>query len=492
MIRVIIVDDELLAGAGMQSLLDGIEDISVVKVFTMATEAIDFLHDNMVDIVITDIEMADMNGLDLIGEIRRDHLANGVIIVSSHNDFAYAQEAISRGTDSYLLKYNISGKILSDEIHKVYQKTHQEIREEEKTRSFAKQTEQNENLDYVLCIPEFLSEEDPAKLADIDTTMLSHILDGILDHYELGTLFTPYNRKMFMVFAFARTLSEREYRDLLASDYQIVQRNMEQYASCRIVFGLSRRFHDTKKMRKAYEEAEESLNLRFYEPDSRMCFYTMPEYTDTVLPEFQFGNLFQDDFKAQELENALKRIVTAAHIRKVPEKDLKNNLVKDVLNQQYRLLDTYQISEDMKEKWGISSPAVRAVQESTDSEDMISGLLKALLQLRQEAGRKLHKDEMSGILDYIEVHLDRKLALTDLAEMANMSIPSFGRKFKEKTGMTLVQYLNVRRIEAAKRLLQDRSLSLEEISERTGFSNANYLVRVFKKITGQTISDFRN
>lgn len=492
MIRVIIVDDELLAGAGMQSLLDGIEDINVVKVFTMATEAVEFLRNNVVDIVITDIEMADMNGLDLIGAIRKDHLANGVIIVSSHNDFAYAQEAISRGTDSYLLKYNISGKILSDEIHKVYQKTHKEIREEEKTRSFEKQTEQNENLDYVLCIPEFFSEEDPAKLADIDTTMLSHILDGILDHYELGTLFTPYNRKIFIVFAFSHTFSEKEYRDLLASDYQIIQRNMEQYASCRIVFGLSGRFHDTKSMRKAYEEAEESLNLRFYEPDSRMCFYTVSDHPNTVLPELSFGNLFQNDFQAQELENVLKRIVTAAHIRKVPEKELKNNLVKDVVNQQYKILDTCQLGDNIREKWGIASPAVRAVQESADSEDMISGLLKALLQLRDEAGQQLHRDEMSEILDYIETHLDQKLALTDLAEMANMSIPSFGRKFKDKTGMTLVQYLNVRRIEAAKRLLQDRSLSLEEISERTGFSNANYLVRVFKKVTGQTISDFRS
>lgn len=72
-----------------------------------------------------------------------------------------------------------------------------------------------------------------------------------------------------------------------------------------------------------------------------------------------------------------------------------------------------------------------------------------------------------------------------------MSIPTFTKKFKDRTGMTLVQYLNEKRIMRAKVLLMNKNLSLEQIAEETGFSNANYLVRVFKKVTGSTISDYR-
>lgn len=72
-----------------------------------------------------------------------------------------------------------------------------------------------------------------------------------------------------------------------------------------------------------------------------------------------------------------------------------------------------------------------------------------------------------------------------------MSIPSFCKKFKDKTGLTMVQYMNEKRIEKAKLLLKNRKLSLEQVAEMTGFSNANYLIRVFKKMTGQTVSEYR-
>ena len=123
MIRTIIVDDEVLAGVGIQSLIDGQEDISVSGVFSLPEEAIEFLKENVVDIVITDIEMADMNGLELIQVVRSENLASGIIILSCHDDFSYAQEAISKGTDSYLLKHNVSREMLVNEIKKVYQKT---------------------------------------------------------------------------------------------------------------------------------------------------------------------------------------------------------------------------------------------------------------------------------------------------------------------------------------------------------------------------------
>ncbi len=54
-----------------------------------------------------------------------------------------------------------------------------------------------------------------------------------------------------------------------------------------------------------------------------------------------------------------------------------------------------------------------------------------------------------------------------------------------------MQYVNERKVEMVKEKLLDRSLSLAEIAEQTGFSNENYMVRVFKKVTGSTITDYR-
>ena len=105
---------------------------------------------------------------------------------------------------------------------------------------------------------------------------------------------------------------------------------------------------------------------------------------------------------------------------------------------------------------------------------------------------ELEKDDFSQVFSYIEQHLTEKISLAELAEQSCMSVPSFCKKFKERTGTTLVQYMNEKRIEKAKILMKNRNYSLWQISEMTGFSNANYLIRVFKKVTGQTASEYRS
>ena len=95
----------------------------VSGIFGEAEEALHFLEENMVDVVLTDIEMAEMDGLEFIREIRERQLAPGVIIVSCHEDFSYAQRAISIGTDSYILKHSVTEKSLIQEVKNVYEKT---------------------------------------------------------------------------------------------------------------------------------------------------------------------------------------------------------------------------------------------------------------------------------------------------------------------------------------------------------------------------------
>lgn len=97
MIRVLIVDDEILARVGIQSLLENSQEIQVVGSFNLASEALEFLKTTIVDIIITDIEMPYMDGLEFIRRIREQNLVQGVIILSCYDKFEYAKQAISLG-----------------------------------------------------------------------------------------------------------------------------------------------------------------------------------------------------------------------------------------------------------------------------------------------------------------------------------------------------------------------------------------------------------
>ena len=202
MIKVIIVDDEILSRIGLQSFLHGKEGIVVAGIFGEAEEALHFLEENVVDIVLTDIEMAEMDGLSFIREIRGRRLAPGVIIVSCHEDFSYAQRAISLGTDSYILKQNVTEKALIQEVKNVYEKTAgKEVEQKKTSMEDTQDTNIRRQCIYRVGVLQTESRENgggPEQVLEPD--MLVHLLEEIVSRYQMGTLFAPYNRETFILF----------------------------------------------------------------------------------------------------------------------------------------------------------------------------------------------------------------------------------------------------------------------------------------------------
>lgn len=489
MIQTIIVDDELLAGVGVQSLIDGKEDICVAGVFNMPQDALEFLKDHFVDIVITDIEMADMNGLEFIRLIRKEHLAAGVIILSCHDDFAYAQEAISSGTDSYLLKHSISSKCLLEEIHKVYAKTSFQERSGE-LRSPKEETVTG-NEAYTLGVlridlPEHASLE---KEQHVEGTMLAHLLEGLVSRFEMGTLFSPYNKDIFIIFKDDQRTGPQKRRENLMTNISIIMRTLQQYIDGKVRFGLSCEFYDLQQVQDKYAEAETAVEMWFYTPSQPVFDYQEPLLDFRPAP-FTTGIFFEDEGPAvfqRELSAYLKK----AKAQKIPVKDLRNRLLRDIDHMIYQIQQEHRFSEEMLKRWNFDSRQSSIIMQGSCAEKVEETLTEMMKCLRCDVLRDMEGDGIQEVLDYIEQHLSDKLTLTELAELGYMSVPTFSKKFKEKTGITPVQYLNERRIERAKLLLRNSDCSLEQIAEETGFSNANYLIRVFKKVTGQTISRYR-
>ncbi|MDC6352731.1 AraC family transcriptional regulator [Zeaxanthinibacter sp. PT1] len=101
-------------------------------------------------------------------------------------------------------------------------------------------------------------------------------------------------------------------------------------------------------------------------------------------------------------------------------------------------------------------------------------------------------DKVKLLYDYVHQNFSSRISLNDMAELMNMSNVSFNRFIKRSTGKTLVEYVNEVRVGYASRWLIEKDLSISEIAFSSGFNSIANFNRVFRKMKGQTPTDFRN
>ena len=103
----------------------------------------------------------------------------------------------------------------------------------------------------------------------------------------------------------------------------------------------------------------------------------------------------------------------------------------------------------------------------------------------------MEEQPMFEIVRYMQEHLSEEISLTVLAEEFHLSAQYISQLFKNEIGVNFLTYLTSIRMEQARKLLLSTSLSIAEVSEKTGYSDYRVFTKVFKKIEGVTPSQYR-
>ena len=488
MTTVIIVDDEILARIGIQSLLENMEDIRVAGTFGDAMDALEFLKNTLVDIVITDIEMPGLNGLEFIRKIREDNLAEGIIILSCYDRFEYAREAISLGTDGYILKHDISRENIERELRDVAKKI---SGRKEKSRREESPEPISEDDQTLMTVGVIKAEDRREGSEDIHGRMAVHLLDEIVSHYKMGYLMDSVKRDSFVIFRFSGEPSESQRRKLLDGYAEVIEKNIFQYTNRRVYLGISGSFFGTQRIPAAYEEAERGAELRFYQ-EKRTVFYAEDILWQEDAPELIFSETeFVSERGAEIFAEELRRYLAVCRERRVRVKAVQETPVQSVSTFVLNVLISAVRDKEAMAGWRSRYSFVEIISGADTCSLLEQRVLEQMKLFHRGIRQWLETDEMGGIFSYIDQHIDGRMTLEDLAELQRMSVSAFSKKFKEKTSMTPVQYINQKKVDKVKEYLKTQEYTLGEIAELTGFSNENYMVRVFKKITGETITDFR-
>ncbi|MBR3607177.1 MAG: response regulator [Lachnospiraceae bacterium] len=433
-VSVIIVDDEPMV---IESIKWGIEweslDASLVGTFTDSISALEFIKNNPIQIVITDIDMPPFNGLVLCSRILNINPNIQLIIISGYADFSYAQKSIHYGAIGYCLK-----PIDYDELSLYIKKAISRISPEQATSI---------SQDFI----ELIYENNIALLS----TFLQK--QGLSWPYYIASSIS--SQPVFS--SFSRRFGLNEYIYLSSTPYVVSKE------------------HNNSVFKGVYlhpqpvciEDLSEAIIQSLYYPYQ---YFFAPQNTIFTQPAIYYDKLLVQAKSLFPHPEELKKLLHSSNVNHISwATDLYNSALRYVGQEptysHHHLLYQFTNFDDLTDKICL------LLHSKTDIEWDVSCTNRNFLKL----------------IKYIQENFTTDISSQTLAEELSLNACYIGQLLKKETGTTLPQYLNELRINYAKELLITTEMGINEIGETCGYQDYFYFIKKFKKNTGKTPSAFR-
>lgn len=514
MYQILIVDDEKMIRNGIKNSIPW-DTLGMDAVYTAASgrEALEIVELHHPEIIITDISMTEMNGLELIEEIRRENSDCRIVVLTGYDRFDYARQALQLGTQDFLLKPVDEEELKACIIHQIeeLEKVRKDREEAEflnRTRGFYQQT----RLEMFLCdlisgkewepwekdeffrlypfapesmlrvgllLPE-MSATDSSENRFFRLWTIKSICMGVLDEKHEGITFNDGQGRIILIFFDRETGAE----DADRAEQLIDLLECECEGRIRIVLGSSQ---------KGFGRLNISYNDAMYALEN--------EKRDTV----RIGRVEWEERRErmfQEVYHEFQRSMLASiH-------DMEQFL--HIFDRFVQSFESYNVSGHYAGRLLFelaSTVYYMYIGDTGDSvDDRLNGFLQSLSGMDRENACKLTAEFFRKLLtkergdEYELIRKVKKLIQNDLAgdlSVASMAdsvhvTPNYlSRIFKRQTGEGCNEYIVRKRIEKAKCLLETTSIKAGEIAGMVGYHDINYFSLAFKKQTGVSPTKYR-
>jgi two-component system response regulator YesN len=533
MYRVMIVDDEPIIRRGIRNSIAWNEhEMEIVGEAANGQEALDIADRLQPDIVIADICMPEIDGLEMSERLLMKYPDIKIIILTGYDEFEYAQRACKLGVVDYVLKPTDADDLLA-----VLENTKKSINSEQNSRIKMKELEQQlqkhmpvirENyLVRLITGVQTLQELDDNQrvlniqdrcgifqvaVLDYDSTLedssftghvemlhfaVKNICKEMIDEQNLGWTFYNALGQITILFYFQEEKEEpaRLIFDLMDKIQQMINKTLKAAFS----IGIGRGYERIKNIKRSYEEAKEALEYRFITGENSILFIDdvqagchEPKWNDLLKIEKEIlVNISKEkeDIILLLLDRFFEQIKSQPAITPLWAKakcyELVSNLYlafNDLAAQERRLEKTPdELYHDIHQSVSLSSAFALV-------ENFVREILTIISQARNNRTRKLI--EMGK--EYIQQHFNEEISVADIAGHLYVTPNYFSRIFKKETGEGCIEYINRVRMEEAKKLLKSTLYLTYEIGNMVGFKDANYFSLAFKKYTGMSPTEYRD
>jgi YesN/AraC family two-component response regulator len=511
--NILIVDDDLLIRNWLKILLQQIQNMQVL-IFEASNgqEALEACRQNSIELVITDIKMPVINGLDLIASLKNEFPTIRFCVLSSYDDFDYVKSALKAGALDYILKAEMQLEDLSQILIKVQNS----IRMEKKYtlensegnnqipaftalyKEYVSNEDHTDSLSFVKSLNSALSLENLMIVIltvliendQSDKRIASLAMDTILANSYKGVAF-PLSKDTFAIFYnSAETIledQEEEYIKLMS----ILSNNLSNYEQSSLKDSILLPYKSNKSIKSTIDSGIETIGFcSFYNTSCKKLKLDIEQHSNksALYALIQKHLDLRDYDKITEdivtfMENALKRqLIPAKLISSI------RGAVRILLSSDIIIKSTEQ---QITEKLDGLSEDINSSKTYVDLKDTVTQFLKEYTNYTNSklSGRSL---SIQTALQYIDDNYMNKITLDDVANYVYLNSSYLSQLFKKEMSVPFSDYIEEVRIKHAKLLLKETDYSMNQVAEAVGFSSQNYFTRIFKKSTGLTPIKYRN
>ena len=531
--NILIVDDEQLIRQGLRARIEYL-GIDVDEIFEAENGlmALRLQEEHPIDVVITDIRMPDMDGLELIQEMQKKNNQIKFVVLSGYAEFSYAETAIRLGVKAYLLK-----PVSNDDLKAAFDKAYTEM---EQTASVRQEVQMKKRMDREKQVYQqekalnalFSSQEAGAvtreqlcKLCGYDEKMWAGGAESVLylailhinkesfehqrfrpvDHelvrFMIRNIFEEIQAPCEKLLVNSLSDTRQMYGIFIGDDKKKLRMEVERiYLRMRSVLekkmgiyltiGVSRcrsqlEGKETSEARQALKQRiiYGKANIYFYEDIRILGEQEFPVSQLHLLEQyiehneiFKVKNLVQEIFSEELVKKYGSAYLRIMWIRILNlllhhyERRGRNAAEIEKMLQNYNLLDRIQSLQEIRQK------IIEMVMECVSTESVADANARSKIQMA---------------IGYIQEHFAENLTVNVLAEHYGMSPNYFSSMFKKEMSRSAVNYITELRINQARELLYHSELSVVDISKKVGYEDSQYFFRVFKKYLGMTPLQYR-
>ena len=530
-LSVLIADDEINIGLLIRKLIHWEElNLECMDVVDNGEEAREIIRYRQPNIVISDISMPVVGGLDLAQIVKEEMLNTYVILVSGYQDFQYAIKAMKMGVEHYLLKLikedelnealkqviekytsNTEGIKKENELKKSLEVSTELLRRNTLERIINKDNKTHYYMELIegerkICIDikldyfssELMTEGEQSYNSTVEAKT-EEILQECL-HLVIKDMIicpTKYNH-IFCLIGFQEKMS-CEIMKMISRVLLQLKDNLRKFNIQEVTIGISNEVENMQSISDAdlVNEARSAVNNRIKLNTGRLIRYAnidkcmLSRKNIELLIEAQRKKLQTafEYFTVQEIESAVDEIFEKLEC--MP--DLNADVYFEMICSLREIIDSI-IGRKMENQNELRGRYFSILYNCRSILEMKRSIRRLVIQEFNEIQKELldqYAKPVRIVKEYIDKNYGEHITLESLAELVDLNPIYFSTVFKKETGMNISTYIQIIRIEEAKKLLLHTTKTVSEISNLVGYTDPKYFSKVFQKASGMKPITYR-